>query len=67
MSNKRLVLTLTDSEMEALRAAAQREYRPTKDHARLLLRLGLTNGEKHNGAAHVCETGSGAAVTTIQA
>lgn len=73
MSYTRIVVPLSREELNALRDAADREYRHPRDQARYLVRqaLGLTeklpNGEKHNGAAHVCETGSGAAVTTIQA
>lgn len=41
----RLTITFEEAEIEALRNAAQREMRPTKDHLRYILRhaLGLKN------------------------
>jgi hypothetical protein len=59
--------------LNALRDAADREYRHPRDQARYLVRqaLGLAdkppNAEKHNGAALGSLAGSGAVMTTVQA
>lgn len=37
----RITVTLSDSEIETLREHAGREFRPTRDHARLLILRGL--------------------------
>lgn len=37
----RITVTLSDSEIETLREHASREFRPTRDHARLLILRGL--------------------------
>lgn len=63
----RVTVPLSREEFAALSRSAQQELRPIRDQAHYLLRRLLTDAEKHNGAAQVCETGSGAAVTAFQA
>ena len=64
MSYTRIVVPLSREELNALRDAADREYRHPRDQARYLVRqaLGLTDSEgKYNGAG-VRQDMTGAAV-----
>ena len=71
MSCTRITVPLSREELNALRDAADREYRHPRDQARYLVRqaLGLAepNGEKHNGAVTALGSDTGAAVLTLQA
>ena len=73
MNYSRITVSLSREELNALRAAADRDFRHPRDQARYLVRqaLGLAESppseEKHNGAAQVAQLGSGAAVVTVQA
>lgn len=53
----RIVIMLTPIEIETLRQSAEREFRPTRDHARLLLltALGIVDGQSRN-AKHWADT-----------
>lgn len=68
MSYTRITVPLSREELNALRDAADREYRHPRDQARYLVRqaLGLTSEEKHNGAAQAVTGNCGAAVMTVQ-
>jgi plasmid stability protein len=74
MSYARLNIPLSDMELQALRAAAQKDLRHPKDQARYLLRRALLGEQPPdppaatipgmtNGAAQVSQT-RGAALTT---
>jgi len=72
MSYTRITVPLSREELNALRDAADREYRHPRDQARYLVRqaLGLAEkppaAEKHNGAAQAVTGNCGAAVLTVQ-
>jgi hypothetical protein len=73
MSYTRITVPLSREELNALRDAADREYRHPRDQARYLVRqaLGLADkppdAGKHNGAGTALGSSTGAAVTTLQA
>ena len=65
MYDRKVILPLTEDEWRALCANARSVDRTPKLQARHLLKaaLGLTNGEKHNGAGTALGSSTGAAVT----
>lgn len=73
MSYSRITVPLSREELNALREAADRDYRHPRDQARYLVRqaLGLTDKPpsegKHNGAGTALGSSTGAAVVTVQA
>lgn len=68
MSYSRITVPLSREELNALREAADRDFRHPRDQARYLVRqaLGLVDkppsAQKTHGAARVAELGSGAGV-----